>query len=152
MLDHHLGCSFWWDADGWGNLKFNLYTVGNSSSASTTAQEVAILCIISSFPSSIPDESLVGSSSKMWSLKQKRLVNPVGEGEGETNWESSIETYTLPYVKQMCCSVAQLCPTLCDPMDWSNARPPCSCPLHWWCHTTVSSSGVLFSFCPQSFR
>ena len=23
----------------------------------------------------------------------------VGEVEGETNWESSIETYTLPYVK-----------------------------------------------------
>ena len=26
-----------------------------------------------------------------------------------------------------------------------------SCPLHWWCHPTVSSSITLFSFCPQSF-
>ena len=26
-----------------------------------------------------------------------------------------------------------------------------SCPLSWWCHSTVSSSIVLFSTCPQSF-
>ena len=40
------------------------------------------------------------------------------------------------------------------------ARPLCpspspkvcssSCPLHWWCHPTISSSDALF-FCPQSF-
>ena len=71
-----------------------------SSLASTTAHEVAILCMISSFPSSSPDRSL-GSSSKMRSLKKNRLVNPVGEGEGETNCVGSVETYTLPYVKQM---------------------------------------------------
>ena len=29
---------------------------------------------------------------------ENRIVDPVGEGEGETNWECSIETYTLPYV------------------------------------------------------
>ena len=28
-----------------------------------------------------------------------RLVDTVGEGEYGTDWESSIETYTLPYVK-----------------------------------------------------
>ena len=28
---------------------------------------------------------------------------------------------------------------------------PSSCPLHWWCHPAISSSDVLFSFCPQSF-
>ena len=27
------------------------------------------------------------------------LADTVGEGEGGTNWESSIEIYTLPYVK-----------------------------------------------------
>ena len=27
-----------------------------------------------------------------------------------------------------------------------------SCPLSWWCHTTISSSFVPFSSCPQSFR
>jgi len=28
-----------------------------------------------------------------------RLVDTVGEEEDATNWESSIEMYTLPYVK-----------------------------------------------------
>ena len=42
-----------------------------------------------------------------------------------------------------------------------HTRPPCPlptprvhsnpCPLSWWCHPTISSSIVLFSFCPQSF-
>ena len=42
-----------------------------------------------------------------------------------------------------------------------HTRPPCpssspgvcsnSCPLSRWCHPTISSSVVLFSFCPQSF-
>ena len=27
-----------------------------------------------------------------------------------------------------------------------------SCPLSWWCHPTISSSVVPFSFCPQSFQ
>ena len=26
-----------------------------------------------------------------------------------------------------------------------------SCPLNWWCHPTISTSVVPFSFCPQSF-
>ena len=54
-------------------------------------------------------------------------------------------------------SVAQSCPTLCNPM---HARPPCpsptpgvhsnSCPLSRWCHPAISFPGVPFSFCPQS--
>ena len=42
-----------------------------------------------------------------------------------------------------------------------HARPPCpsptpgvysnSCPLSQWCHLTISSSVIPFSFCPQSF-
>ena len=28
---------------------------------------------------------------------------------------------------------------------------PSSCPLHGWCHPTISSSDALFSFCPPSF-
>ena len=58
-------------------------------------------------------------------------------------------------------SVAQSCPTLCDPHGLQLARPPCpwptpgvysnSCPLGWWCHPTISSSVVPFSSCPQSF-
>ena len=55
-------------------------------------------------------------------------------------------------------SVAQLCPTLCDPM---NTRPPCPSPapgvypnlrpLSQWCHPAISFSVVPFSSCPQSF-
>ena len=54
-------------------------------------------------------------------------------------------------------SVAQSCPTLCDPMD---ARPPCpsptprvcpnSCPLNLWCHPTISFSVIPFSSHLQS--
>ena len=47
------------------------------------------------------------------------------------------------------------------PHGLQNVRPSCpspspevfpsSCPLHWWCHPAISSSGALFSFCPQTF-
>ena len=60
-----------------------------------------------------------------------------------------------------CCSVAKLCPILCDPMDrirpgfcvlhYLPEFPSNSCPLSWWCHPTISSSVALFSSCPQPF-
>ena len=47
------------------------------------------------------------------------------------------------------------------PHGLQHARPPCplqspevfpsSCPLHQWCHPAISSSDILFSFCPWSF-
>ena len=47
------------------------------------------------------------------------------------------------------------------PHGLQHARPPCpsptpracsnSCPSSWWCHPTISSSGVPFSSCLQSF-
>ena len=56
-------------------------------------------------------------------------------------------------------SVAQSCPTLCDPMNRST-RPPCpsptpgvysnSCPSSRWCHPAISSSVIPSSSCPQS--
>ena len=46
--------------------------------------------------------------------------------------------------------------------ELQHARPPCPsptpgvlpnpCPLSRWCHPTISSSVVPFSFCPQSFQ
>ena len=57
-------------------------------------------------------------------------------------------------------SVAQSCPTLCDPTVCSTPGPPVSptpgacshsCPSSWWCHPTISSSVVPFSFCLQPF-
>ena len=56
-----------------------------------------------------------------------------------------------------CCSVAQLCLTLCNPMDCSTPGfPVLHClpefaPLSQWCHPTTSSSVIPFSSCPHSF-
>ena len=57
-------------------------------------------------------------------------------------------------------SVAQSCPTLCDPMNHNMPGPcpsptpkvhPNPCPSNRWCHPTISSSVGHFSSCPQSF-
>jgi len=55
-------------------------------------------------------------------------------------------------------SVAQSCLTLCIPTDGRLPNPSptpkaCSnsCPSSWWCHPTVLSSVIPFSFCLQSF-
>ena len=57
--------------------------------------------------------------------------------------------------KRMFSSVAQSCPTLCDSRPpYPSLTPrvyPNSCPLSRWCHPSISSSGVPFSSCPQSF-
>ena len=47
------------------------------------------------------------------------------------------------------------------PHELQHTRSPCPsptpiihanpCPLDWWCHTTISSSVIPFSSCPQSF-
>ena len=49
-------------------------------------------------------------------------------------------------------SVAQSCPTLCDPMNRSMPGLPVlnSRPLSQWYHPAISSSVVPFSSCPQS--
>ena len=66
----------------------------------------------------------------------------------------------VPYLEICCCSVTELCPTLCDPMDCSTPGSSVlhysrvcsnSCPLSRWCYLTTSSSAAPFSFCCQSF-
>ena len=56
-------------------------------------------------------------------------------------------------------SVAQSCPTLCDPMNNSTPGLPVhhqllefthSCPSSRWCHPAISSSVIPFSSCLQS--
>ena len=65
-------------------------------------------------------------------------------------------------VTSLCVLVAQLCPTLCDPMDFRTPGRPlcpsstpraCSNPCPWsrWCHPTISPSVVHFSSDLQSF-
>ena len=63
----------------------------------------------------------------------------------------------------MCCcySFAKLCLYSLWSHELQHARLTCpslsprvcpnSCPLSWWCHSTISSSVAPFSSCPQSF-
>ena len=67
-------------------------------------------------------------------------------------------TYALDSVQFS--SVAQLCPTPCDPMNRSTPGLPVhhqlpeftqtQCPSSRWCHPAISSSVIPFSSCPQS--
>ena len=73
---------------------------------------------------------------------------------------SHLPTTICGYFLAWLCSVAQLCPTLCNPRNGSTpgSCPPLSpgswalscsnsCPLSQWCHPTISS---ITPFCPQS--
>ena len=95
-----------------------------------------------------------------------------GRREGSSGWEHTCipvadTCWCMAKPIQFCkviqfSSVAQSCPTLCDPMN-RNApyESPCpsptprvhsdSRPLSQWCHPAISSSVVPFSSCPQSF-
>ena len=67
--------------------------------------------------------------------------------------------FSLSQLSVQFSSVAQSCPTLCDPMN-HHTRPPFpsptpgvhsnSCPSSRWCHPAISSSIVPFSSCSQS--
>jgi len=94
-------------------------------------------------PSSSGDTGIVG-----------RLVDTVGEGEGETN------RVALTHISSIQFSRSVMSDSL-RPHGLQHTKPPCpsptpgvypnSCPLRQWCHPTISSSIVPFSFCPQSF-
>ena len=77
-------------------------------------------------------------------------------------WEANaaLQWQLSAYSLASCCSVTQLCPTLCDP--WTAAHQASlsftvshslfiSCPLSQWCHPTILSFVTHFSSCPQSF-
>ena len=76
-------------------------------------------------------------------------------------WISDNVGFKINYNILQFSSVAQSCLTFCDHMDCSMPGLPVhrqfpenypnSCPLSWWCHLTISSSLIPFSFCPQSF-
>ena len=48
----------------------------------------------------MPDSTSRPQSKKPKVYIENRLVDTTGDGVGGTNWESSIETYTLPRVTQ----------------------------------------------------
>ena len=69
-------------------------------------------------------------------------------------------TVSLPVQPQFISVQSLSCDSL-QPHGLQHARPPCpsptpgvysnSCPSSWWCHPTISSSVIPFSFCIQSF-
>ena len=94
---------------------------------------------------------MVMSSPPLWcSVMDVLCLNPnIYHPEGLDVCASSV---------QFSCSVMSNSLWPCGLQD---TRPPCpsptpgiysnSCPLSWWCHSTISSSVVPFSSCPQSF-
>ena len=82
-----------------------------------------------------------------------------GGFQGVLDWEASLPPYPLKSplwntLLLFSCSVMSdswtaACQALCpspSPRSCSN-----SCPLSWWCHSTISSSVIPLSFCLQSF-
>ena len=93
------------------------------------------------------------SSFTVYYLRTWRFMHQV-RGELESG------KYISQSVSQSISSVAQSCPTLCNPMNRSTPGLPVhhqlprvhsdSCPLSQWCHPAISSSVVPFSSCPLS--
>ena len=92
-------------------------------------------------------------------LHCRRILGCWAIGEA---WERSVTKFTPKFIslRQICCSYAKLCPTLCNPMDCSSPGFPVlhyprvcsnSCLLSRWCYPTISSNVALFSSCPKSF-
>ena len=95
-----------------------------------------------------------GPSGISYSLK-------VSESHIFVNWSCHNKISQTRRLTQ-CCSVAQSCQPLCDPMDCSTPVFPFTitisqgllkriCLLSRWCHPAILSSAIPFSPCLQSF-
>ena len=81
------------------------------------------------------------------------------------NISSTYNIYHVLYHIRLCCTLLSFSRPVMSYSSWphglQHARPPCpspspgvcpnSCPLHWWCHSAISSSVILFSSSLQSF-
>ena len=111
---------------------------------------------------SLPDSSIHVGFSKQdyWSgvplPSLMNILDPIKKKNVITKKQIH-QHYRYKINMQMVCSVAQSCPTLCNPMNGSTPGFPV---LHYlpefvqtrllsrWCHPTISSSVVPFSSCP----
>ena len=101
-------------------------------------------------------KSCLVSKGHKGSLKKKKIYQKIGNILPSENWKNKF--LNIFVIASCCCLAAQLCPTLCDPIDCSTPGFPSlsprlcsnSCPLSQWCNLTISSSVSPFS-CPQSF-
>ena len=97
-------------------------------------------------------------SCLLWEMERNRFCSSLTFTENF--WYLILLSSDQGSKRGCCCSVAKLCPTLCDPMD-CNTLGSCpsvfsrmcsdSCPLSQRCYLTISSSATPFSFCLQSF-
>ena len=95
-------------------------------------------------------------------IEPRSVTSPALAGEFFTSsvtWEARHASCFF-FFSLLLFSVTQSCPTFCNPMDCSFPGFPVlhhlpefanSCPSSRWCHPTVSSVVVLFSYCLQSF-
>ena len=94
--------------------------------------------------------------ASLWALTFHTLFG----NDNSTQSHFMLIKWNKPKCSCCCCSVTQSCLTL-QHSGLQHARPPSplplpevypnSCPLHWWCHSSISSSDTFLSFCTQSF-
>ena len=78
-----------------------------------------------------------------------------------SGWHDLRTHYRYVCIQFSCLFSCQVVFNYLRPHGLEYARPHCpspsprvcpsSCSLNWWCHPTISSSVIPFSFCPQSF-
>ena len=104
------------------------------------------------------------SLTTLFHLDLSSLTRDQTHGPCIERWIINYWTTKEVPLHEHCCyfSVAQSCPTLCSPMDCSTPGFPvlyhlpelAQTHVHWvvgWCHPTISSSGIPFPSCLQSF-
>ena len=80
------------------------------------------------------------------------------------HWQANFSPLSYlgsPFLRQLLLFSCSIMSNSLQPHGLQNSRPPCpspspgpcsnSCPLSWWCHSTILSSVVPFSSCLQSF-
>ena len=87
-----------------------------------------------------------------WNKIHRKLESMISHGPDErTRWNPKITTNSvqlLSYVWPYATPWNAACQASLSPTPRVHPNP---CPMSWWCHWTISSSAVLFSFCLQAF-
>ena len=96
-------------------------------------------------------------AGKDWRQKEKRAAEDKIVG-----WYHQLNGYEFEQTLRDGEGQGSLMSCLLPPYGLQKSRLPCpslfpgvcsnSCPLSWWCHSTISSSVTPFSSCPQSCR
>ena len=100
-------------------------------------------------PFSPTRDRIIGRCFNHWTAREF-----LWEHDLDITWKKLSTVYSI----QFSCSVVSDSLRRCEPQ---HTRPPCPSPtpgvhqnpwpLCWWCHSTISSSVIPFSSCPQSF-